>query len=68
MTTAELKLQIIENFIDGYTTDEAEREEMKDHARTYVREDWVDEISQAGFSYRTPRTIKSDVFNTHNKF
>jgi len=56
MTRAEVKLQIIENFIDGYTTDEAEREEMKDHARTYVREDWVDEIAQAGYIDKKPRT------------
>jgi hypothetical protein len=42
-----IKLMIIENFIDYYTTDEKEREEMKDAATTYVKEDWVDEIEQS---------------------
>lgn len=45
--TKEIKLMIIENFIDYYTTDETEREEMKEEAATYVEEDWVDEIGQA---------------------
>jgi len=35
---------IIENFIDWYTTDDAERESMKINAKTYVDEDWVDEV------------------------
>ena len=43
----EVKLMIIENFIDYYTTDEKEREEMKDAATIYVKEDWVDEIGQS---------------------
>ena len=38
---------IIENYIDWLTTDEDEREEMKDNAKLYVDEDWVDEIAQS---------------------
>lgn len=45
--TKEVKLMIIENFIDYYTTDESERIEMKEEAATYVEEDWVDEIEQS---------------------
>jgi len=40
----DVKLMIIENFIDHYTTDDKERDEMKDDAKIYVEEDWVDEI------------------------
>ena len=47
--TKEIKLMIIENFIDYYTSDELEREAMKEEANTYVEEDWVDEIMQSGF-------------------
>ena len=46
--TKEIKLMIIENFIDYYTSDELEREAMKEEANTYVDEDWVDEIAQSG--------------------
>lgn len=45
---------IIENFIDHFTTDEAEREKMKKMANSYVDEDHVDEIGQA-----FPETIKT---------
>lgn len=45
--TKETKLMIIENFIDYYTTDEAERLVMKEEATSYVDEDWVDEIGQS---------------------
>lgn len=45
--TKEIKLMIIENYIDWFTTDEDERESMKDNAKLYVEEDWVDEIKQA---------------------
>ena len=45
--TKEIKLMIIENYIDWLTTDEDEREEMKDNAKLYVDEDWVDEIAQS---------------------
>jgi hypothetical protein len=45
--TKEVKLMIIENFIDWYTTDETERQDMKSEAQTYVDEDWVDEIKQS---------------------
>ena len=38
---------IIENYIDWFTTDEDERECMKENANLYVEEDWVDEIKQA---------------------
>jgi hypothetical protein len=49
MTTKEIKLMIIENYIDHFTSDDNEREEMKDNAALYVDEDWVDEIEQAGY-------------------
>ncbi len=45
--TKEIKLSIIENFIDHFTTDEWERELMKDEASLYVAEDHVDEIKQS---------------------
>lgn len=45
MTTKEVKLMIIENFIDHYTTDEKERESMREDAYIYVEEDHVDEIA-----------------------
>jgi hypothetical protein len=51
----EIKLMIIENFIDHFTTDEAERERMKGVAFEYVKEDHVDEIEQAGFILPTPK-------------
>ena len=45
--TKEIKLMIIENYIDWFTTDEEEREQMKENAELYVEEDWVDEIAQS---------------------
>lgn len=42
--TSETKLIIIENFIDWWTSDEEERDRMKESAQVYVEEDWVDEI------------------------
>jgi len=49
MATKEIKLMIIQNFIEYYTTDEDERMDMIGLAQTYVDEDWVDEIAQAGY-------------------
>jgi len=49
MTTKEIKLMIIENYIDHFTSDDKEAEWMKKGAETYVDEDWVDEITQAGY-------------------
>jgi len=46
--TQEIKLMIIENYIDHYTSNDEERDSMKEVARSYVEEDWVDEISQSG--------------------
>ena len=45
--TKEIKIMIIENYIDWYTSNEDEREELKIEARNYVEEDWVDEIAQS---------------------
>ena len=45
--TKEIKLKIIENYIDWTTSDEEEREIMKENAKLYVEEDWVDEIAQS---------------------
>jgi hypothetical protein len=42
----ELKLIIIDNFIDHYTSDENERERMRLTARDYIAEDHVNEILQ----------------------
>lgn len=47
--TQELKLMIIENYIDHYTTNDDERDRMKADALMYVEEDHVDEIAQADF-------------------
>lgn len=44
MTSKEIKLMILENFIDHFSSDDEEREAMKEVARLYVEEDWVDEI------------------------
>jgi hypothetical protein len=49
MTTKDVKLQIIVNFIEYYTTDEDERDSMRSQAEIYVDEDWVDEIAQAEY-------------------
>lgn len=45
-TTKEIKLMIIENFINWYTTDEHEQIKMKEAAEQYVDGDHVDEIKQ----------------------
>ena len=42
----ELKLIIIENFIDYYTSSEKEREEMKECAIDYVIDDHCNELEQ----------------------
>lgn len=44
MTTKETKLMIIENYIDWFTTNEAERKQLKKNVVGYVNEDHVDEI------------------------
>ena len=38
---------IIENYIDWFTNNEDERDQMKENAKLYVEEDWVDEIAQS---------------------
>jgi len=45
--TEEIKLMIIENFIDYFTSNEEERKAMKESAGLYVEEDHVDEITQS---------------------
>ena len=46
----EIKLMIIQNFIDYIEPDnEAEKDRLYQCAFDYVTEDWVDEITQAGF-------------------
>jgi hypothetical protein len=52
--TQEIKLMIIENFIDHFTSDEKERESMKKSAFIYVEEDHVDEIAQSTRGNVTP--------------
>lgn len=46
--TQEIKLMIIENYIDNITTNDDERDTMKANALMYVEEDHVDEIAQSG--------------------
>lgn len=45
--TQDIKLMIIQNFIDYYTSDEKERESMYEVAFEYVKDDHVDEIECA---------------------
>jgi len=68
MTTKEIKLMIIQNFIEYYTTDEDERMDMIGLAQTYVDEDWVDEIAQAGYEHISNHTDDIDPFDTHQRF
>ena len=42
--TTETKLMIIQNFIDNFTSNEAERLQMYEAAELYVDEDHVDEV------------------------
>jgi hypothetical protein len=42
--TQQIKLMIIENYIDHYTSDDAERDAMKENALMYVVEDFNDEV------------------------
>jgi hypothetical protein len=44
-SSKEVKLIILENFVDYYTTNDDEREAIKSAARTYVNEDHVDEVA-----------------------
>lgn len=55
--TEETKLMIINNFIDYFTTNEEERDQMKKNALVYVEEDWVDEIEQSGFKLITEKSL-----------
>ena len=54
MTNNDTKLMIIENYIDWFTTNEAERKQMKEEAVTYVEEDHVDEIQARVDEVLTP--------------
>ena len=45
----EIKKMIIDNFIDHNWTDDLMRESIKSGVATYVEEDHVDEIAQAGY-------------------
>lgn len=64
MTNKEIKLMIIENYIDWFTSDEDEREEMKISAAGYVEEDHVDELE--GYVY-APKGIVLAVDKDYNK-
>jgi hypothetical protein len=46
----EMKLIIIENYIDWYTSDDEERELMKEGAVSYVLEDHCNELSEILFT------------------
>jgi len=41
----EVKLMIIENFIDWFTSNDDERIKMKESAKLYVEQDHINEIS-----------------------
>ena len=47
MKNYETKLMIINNFIDWFTSDEEQREIIKNEAENYVNEDHVNEIEQS---------------------
>ena len=47
--TLEIKLMIIDNFIEHYTSNDEEQNAMKKVALTYVEEDHVDEIAQTWY-------------------
>ncbi len=53
--TQDIKLMIIDNFIEYYTSNDEERDAMKEVALTYVEEDHVDEIAQADFTDNSER-------------
>ena len=55
----ELKLIIIENFIDYYTSNDKEREEIKECAFDYVAEDHCNELED---HYANPNTIKIGIY------
>jgi hypothetical protein len=52
----EIKLMIIENYIDWYTSDDKERELLKEDAFNYVIEDHCNELSEL---LSTDRTINN---------
>jgi hypothetical protein len=49
MTTKEVKLRIIQSFIDDLVLDDDTKAYIEERAISYVDEDWVDEIAQAGY-------------------
>ena len=49
----ELKLIIIENYIDWFTSDNRERDSMKESAFVYVMEDHVNELEEFVSNKRT---------------
>jgi hypothetical protein len=44
MKNIEIKQMTIENYIDWFTSDDVEREKMKDNLQIYLEEDHVDEL------------------------
>lgn len=44
MKNIEIKQMIIENYINWFTSDDVEREKMKDNLEIYLEEDHVDEL------------------------
>ncbi len=59
--TEEVKLMIIDNFIDYYTSDEPERDSMKVCARDYIEEDHVDEIAQSFHETAKPHGFRNRI-------
>lgn len=45
--TSDIKMDIIENFIDYYASEEETKERMLTVARDYVNQDTVDEVAQS---------------------
>ena len=57
---------ILENYIDWYTSDEQEREELKENAELYVREDHVDELDDVCIYEESMEKLK-DIVKSANK-
>jgi GTP cyclohydrolase III len=62
MKKIEIKQITIENYIDWFTSDDVEREKMKDNLQSYLEEDHVDEMdvlkSMYGFVSKFDKDLK----------
>jgi hypothetical protein len=62
MKKIEIKQMTIENYIDWFTSDDVEREKMKDNLQSYLEQDHVDEMdvlkSMYGFVTKFDKDLK----------